>query len=124
MNIRDRFAEGSGITLESDEAIDKSAQLDAPTVPAARKGGIRKDDLESNINDKLEVLVPWKRGFLRGDMLLLYWGMPGLPIDTIQIENPNDSVFTLQAPVPVFAKLEPKVVDEELARLTSTSSEG
>lgn len=58
MNIRDRFAEGGGIVLEGDEATDKSARLFAPTVPAARKGGIRKDDLESNINDKLEVLVP------------------------------------------------------------------
>lgn len=119
MNIRDRFAEGSGITLESDEAIDKSAQLDAPTVPAARKGGIRKDDLESNINDKLEVLVPWKRGFLRGDMLLLYWGMPGLPIDTIQIENPNDSVFTLQAPVPDVSRVGDGLIDVWYERISS-----
>lgn len=119
MNIRDRFAEGGGIVLEGDEAADKSARLFAPTVPAARKGGIRKDDLESNINDKLEVLVPWATGFLRGDMLLLYWGLPGVPIDTIQIENPNDSVFTLMAPVQDIARVGDGLIDVWYERISS-----
>lgn len=119
MNIRDRFAEGGGIVLEGDEATDKSARLFAPTVPAARKGGIRKDDLESNINDKLEVLVPWATGFLRGDMLLLYWGLPGVPIDTIQIDNPNDSVFTLMAPVTDIARVGDGLIDVWYERISS-----
>ncbi|AKC71610.1 RCC1 domain-containing protein [Pandoraea oxalativorans] len=94
MNIRDKFPPRDASHL------DETRQLLAPEVPLAdANGGIRKKDVYTDLADTIQVNVRWYNFVVRGDTLRLYWGRDDTAVDVITVENTNDSIFQLNAPV-------------------------